>query len=217
MVRDYSDKVALVGSIPTVSIEINLASSSRSKDRSLSNSRGRSITGRGHFIKHLFYGIIKERRFILKAKEKQEARSLRQECGWPLNKISTHLGVAKSSVSLWVRDIELTNAQLEELKNNHRYTDGRHKGALRKREIHLEERKKFQEFGRLKALEKDTFHQAGCMLYWAEGSKSKNMLDFTNSDPNMIKFFLNFLKTYYPNMISRVSFRVQWYKGNGFS
>ncbi len=37
---------------------------------------------------------------------------------------------------------------------------------------------------------------AGIMLYWAEGSKNlkSNMVDFVNSDPNMIKIFLKFLR-----------------------
>jgi len=34
---------------------------------------------------------------------------------------------------------------------------------------------------------------AGCMLYWAEGFKKKNVVDFGNSDANMMKYFLFFL------------------------
>ncbi|MFA4999859.1 MAG: hypothetical protein WC545_00665 [Patescibacteria group bacterium] len=35
---------------------------------------------------------------------------------------------------------------------------------------------------------------AGIMLYWGEGGKTKNMVRFTNSDPEMILTFLNFLR-----------------------
>lgn len=35
---------------------------------------------------------------------------------------------------------------------------------------------------------------AGLMLYWAEGAKGGNTVDFTNSDPGMILIFLNFLR-----------------------
>ena len=31
------------------------------------------------------------------------------------------------------------------------------------------------------------------MLYWAEGAKRRNTLQFTNSDPNMLAFFRRFL------------------------
>lgn len=35
------------------------------------------------------------------------------------------------------------------------------------------------------------------MLYWAEGSKSRNQLRFSNSDPEMVRFFVRFLKAYF--------------------
>jgi len=33
------------------------------------------------------------------------------------------------------------------------------------------------------------------MLYWAEGSRSRNSVYFTNSDPRMVRLFLDFLVT----------------------
>ena len=36
---------------------------------------------------------------------------------------------------------------------------------------------------------------AGCMLFWAEGSRSRNSVYFTNSDPAMMRLFLDFLVT----------------------
>ena len=38
-------------------------------------------------------------------------------------------------------------------------------------------------------------HQAGCMLYWAEGAKSRNSAKFANSDPPMMLLFRRFLTT----------------------
>lgn len=35
---------------------------------------------------------------------------------------------------------------------------------------------------------------AGIMLYWAEGGKSGNVVKFTNSDPEMVRIFLKFLR-----------------------
>jgi len=35
------------------------------------------------------------------------------------------------------------------------------------------------------------------MLFWAEGSKGRNSVGFVNSDPAMIKFFVQFLRTCY--------------------
>ena len=35
------------------------------------------------------------------------------------------------------------------------------------------------------------------MLYWAEGEKDRNALRFYNSDPEMVRFFVFLLKTYF--------------------
>ena len=35
------------------------------------------------------------------------------------------------------------------------------------------------------------------MLYWAEGSKSRNAVQFVNSDPAMVAFFGKFLRDFY--------------------
>jgi hypothetical protein len=35
------------------------------------------------------------------------------------------------------------------------------------------------------------------MLYWAEGAKGRNTVQFVNSDPAMVAFFGRFLRTYY--------------------
>lgn len=50
----------------------------------------------------------------MKLKEKKLARILRKQ-GWSINEIYRKLGVGKSSVSLWVRDIELTFIQKQKL------------------------------------------------------------------------------------------------------
>jgi hypothetical protein len=41
----------------------------------------------------------------------------------------------------------------------------------------------------------DPLHVAGCMLFWAEGSRKRHQVEFTNSDPAMISFFLTFLRS----------------------
>lgn len=49
-------------------------------------------------------------------------------------------------------------------------------------------------------------HIAGCMLYWAEGSKSRNAVKFVNSDPAMVRLFVDFLRGEYG--VSDTSFRI---------
>lgn len=52
----------------------------------------------------------------MKTEQREAARELRRQ-GRSVNEIVRELGVAKSSVSLWVRDVELTAEQQHELHN----------------------------------------------------------------------------------------------------
>ncbi len=59
------------------------------------------------------------------------------------------------------------------------------------------ERAAYQDQGRELARRGDLLHAAGCMLYWAEGSKARNQLQFCNSDPQLVRFFVQFLRQYF--------------------
>jgi transcriptional regulator with XRE-family HTH domain len=52
----------------------------------------------------------------VKTVERDLARELRRTEGLPINEIAQRLGVSKSSVSYWVRDVELTSQQHEALR-----------------------------------------------------------------------------------------------------
>jgi hypothetical protein len=123
---------------------------------------------------------------------REQARQMRLQ-GMSIIKIASILKVAKSSVSLWVRDITLTDQQLEVLQANKGSSGAQNKGSQTNRNRHLELRKIYQEAGRVKAREMRPLHMAGCMLYWAEGAKRRNIY-FANSDPNMNVFFMRFLR-----------------------
>jgi predicted transcriptional regulator len=125
--------------------------------------------------------------------KRDRARELRHQ-GISVREIAKILGAAKSSVSVWVRDIELTPHQLEQLKaQQHRY-GAQNKGSKANRDNHRKLRESFQQEGREKAREKRWLHSVGCMLYWAEGAKHKNKVYFVNSDPNMMTLFIRFLR-----------------------
>lgn len=61
----------------------------------------------------------------------------------------------------------------------------------------------------------DPEHRAGCMLYWAEGSKGRNRVIFTNSDVDMMRLFLRFLREFYDVPDGRVRLSVNCHLGNG--
>jgi hypothetical protein len=53
------------------------------------------------------------------------------------------------------------------------------------------------------------------MLYWAEGSKHRNHVTFTNSDVDMVRFFLCFLRECYEIDDTQVALSVNCHLGNG--
>jgi len=122
-----------------------------------------------------------------------KAKELRSQ-GKSLDFISKELEVSKSSVSLWVRDIELSDGQKEKLLSNksNNFVD---KFSAQKRLDAMSIRRKWQQEGRNKAKENNLLHSMGCMLFWAEGAKNKNSIIFVNSDANMLRLFVRFLKT----------------------
>lgn len=132
----------------------------------------------------------------MKTEEKKKAITLR-ESGLSLNEIVRDLKVAKSSVSLWVRDVKLTPTQLGVLNSkgfsvgvieNRRET--RLLNEKNKRQAVME--KAGEDF---KLLSKSDLKVIGCMLYWAEGGKTqRGSVRFANSDPAMIKIMMRFFR-----------------------
>ena len=152
-----------------------------------------------------------------KPAEREAARRLRAE-GIAYKRIAVRLGVSPSSVFAWTSDIELTPEQKE------RNVSG--PGApwnpedVRRRAVAWAARCRakridFQEEGREAARRGDPLHRTGCMLYWAEGAKSRNMIKFVNSDPNMISVFRRFLIESLEVDAERICFSINVYTNNG--
>jgi transcriptional regulator with XRE-family HTH domain len=135
---------------------------------------------------------------IVKTEERARARELRRSEGWSIKQIARELAVSRSSVSLWVRDIELTEAQRSALLERNPAFNRQNSGWLVVSARRREARLYAQREGRALARRGDALHIAGCMLHWAEGSKSRNALQFCNSDPEMVRFFVSFVRAYFP-------------------
>jgi transposase len=127
-----------------------------------------------------------------------KARQLRAR-GYTYVEIAAELGVSKSSVSLWARDMpragRLSNAEISARKAEGaaRYwaSEGLRRDARRKAITDAAA----AEIGPLSDRE---LLIAGALAYWCEGSKSKpyrrdDRVTFINSDPGLIKFFMRFL------------------------
>ena len=128
---------------------------------------------------------------VVKTDEQRRARELRGQ-GWSIKEIERFLGVSRSSVSSWVRDVPLTPEQRRTLAE--RIRTGPLVAGERKAAPARAVRLAYQQEGRCLARERDGAYAAGCMLYWAEGAKQRNSARVTNSDPALLAYFARFLR-----------------------
>jgi transcriptional regulator with XRE-family HTH domain len=125
------------------------------------------------------------------------ARKLRSDEGLAITEIARRLHVSKSSVSLWVRDIVLSPEQHEALHGANALYFRQAFAHFRRSATFRQQRIRWQVEGRVAAVRGDPRHAAGCMLFWAEGSKSRNAVQLANADPEVIRLFVSFLRGFF--------------------
>jgi hypothetical protein len=138
--------------------------------------------------------------------EQQRARELRAQA-WTLQEIADELGVSRSSVSLWVRDVD--------------FEPKPRKKTARKRGPNKLQRAKQAEIDEMLAWGRDrigtmseaAFLAAGAALYAGEGSKTDGAVKFANSDPRMIEFFCAWLRRFFDLDELRLRLRVYLHQG----
>jgi hypothetical protein len=140
----------------------------------------------------------------LKTAEQQRARELRT-LGWSVKEIERHLGVSRGSVSTCVRDVPLDASARARLSL--RVSQGPIVAAERKRARAQAVRSAYQADGRLRARRGDPSYAAGCMLYWAEGDKCRNAVRLSNSDPDLVAVFVEFLRRHFDVPDDRLTVR----------
>jgi len=128
----------------------------------------------------------------MKFNEKIKAIHLRK-LGKSYGEILKKVKVSKSTLSLWLRDIELTSEQKAELRGRQK---SRYEGAKANQRKRIERTKKIigESKKEAKLFLKNPLFLMGLMLYWAEGSKRGEQINFSNSDPRMIKFMTGWFR-----------------------
>lgn len=131
----------------------------------------------------------------MKKDTKKKALGLRSG-GFSIKEISVLLGVAQSTVSVWVRHVKLGRAAVRRLQKRSKY--GKIRGVEVNKTKHNEVMKKIENkacdvFNRFR-WNKNLGKILSSFLYWCEGSKQENRLCFTNSDAILIKTFLFLLR-----------------------
>jgi transcriptional regulator with XRE-family HTH domain len=140
-----------------------------------------------------------------KVNEQQRARELRAQ-SWTLQDIATELGVSKSSVSVWVRDVEFT-------PNSRRRARRPRPSSLHLRklaEVERFDRDGTSDMGRLTDRE---FLLFGVALYLGEGFKRDGQVSMANTDPEVLRAFVNWLRRFFRVDESRLRVRLYLHDG----
>ncbi|HCE48669.1 MAG TPA: hypothetical protein DEQ86_00560 [Candidatus Jacksonbacteria bacterium] len=131
-----------------------------------------------------------------KIEEKLRAISLRKQ-GYSVNEITSKLGIAKSSISVWVRNVELSQRARERLLK--KISAGRLYAAEMKRNHTRLKLDNYRDVAG-RAMSEIKIDRTLCkilcsLLYWCEGAKNPlSGVSFINSDPNLISTFLYLLR-----------------------
>ena len=145
-----------------------------------------------------------------KVEEQQQARRLRAQA-WTLQEIADELGVAKSSVSLWVRDVTFDPSARRSARTGRRPRGSDH--PLRQRK--LAEIAACDAWGRqqIGALSERDLLIAGAALYAGEGSKTDGAVGFANTNPHMMRLFCSWLRTFFDVDETRLRARLYLHQG----
>jgi transcriptional regulator with XRE-family HTH domain len=141
-----------------------------------------------------------------KLAERERARRLRAT-GLPMAEIAARLGVSRSSVSLWARDVPFEPRQ--------RDPRGRRRApnALQRRKRAEIDRLLAEGRDRVGRLSEREFLLAGVALYAGEGSKRDGNVSFANSDWRMVAFYCSWLRRFFAIDESRLRVRLYLHEG----
>jgi hypothetical protein len=141
------------------------------------------------------------------ASVRNHALRLRMQ-GRSYSEIRKEIKVAKSTLSLWLKNIVISDSAKMRLKNRER--EGSVRGLIKrnKRQTHLaiQRARVAQETGMhaiQASIQKSDLCVIGAVLYWAEGYKrlvirdgrerTGHAISFVNADPQMVRTFVSFL------------------------
>jgi transcriptional regulator with XRE-family HTH domain len=148
-----------------------------------------------------------------KTTEQNRARDLRAQ-GWTYNEICAEVGVSKSSVSLWCRDIPVDrDVWARKLRESRRFGARTRVNSLAVRRQQQIDQLRVAGRERVGRLSEEAFLVAGAALYAGEGSKTDGAVKFANSDPRMILFFISWLRHFFSVDESRLRLRLYLHVG----
>lgn len=145
-----------------------------------------------------------------KLQEQQRARELRAQA-WTLREIADELGVAKSSVSVWVRDVDFDPGARRSRSTGRRPRGTDH--PLRRRK--LAEIAACDAWGReqIGGLDDRDLLIAGTALYAGEGGKTDGSVKFANTNAELMDLFCRWLRHFWDIDETRLRVRLYLHEG----
>lgn len=135
-----------------------------------------------------------------RAKDELHEEAIRlRKTGLSYREIAEQLGVSKSSLSLWLRNIPLSKVHQRLLNARTADAYARRAATMRLRTDRKDSGIRSKAAEEIGAISPRELFIAGVIAYWAEGSKAKPwnrstpQVQFINSDPTMITLFLRWL------------------------
>jgi transcriptional regulator with XRE-family HTH domain len=138
--------------------------------------------------------------------ERERARELRAQ-SWTLQEIATELGVAKGSVSVWVRDVEFTPRPRN-----------RGHSAQRPHPLHMKKLAEIEhcrveaeaEYSEMSVDQLDAFALG---LYAGEGAKTPGAVSMANTNPLLLRLFVDWLRRNFEIDEARLRARLYLHEG----
>lgn len=122
----------------------------------------------------------------------EKAVTLRKS-GYSFGMIREELGIAKGTLSYWLREVPINKINLEVEKRVKLSRMKMAKTKQARQSLEIKQMKK-QGLGEVGTMGKREFWLAGVALYWAEGSKAFEEVTLTNSDPEIVRFYVKWLR-----------------------
>jgi hypothetical protein len=145
---------------------------------------------------------------------RQLAQELRR-LGLSLPQISLVIPASRGTLTDWCREVELTPDEEARLAAHDARQLGRRRAGAKLRKQHTERVKEIKAIAEAEVphLVHDPLWLAGVVAYWAEGSKRSSRLQFANSDPALVAFFITWARKFLGLAMDRFTIMLHLHDG----
>jgi hypothetical protein len=144
-----------------------------------------------------------------KVVEREKAREMRAQ-GAKLKEICEALNVSKSSASVWVRDVEFIKQP--RWLNPNRKPHAQMVAKQKEIAAGIEAGHRY-----FKNMSRKEFFAAGVALYAGEGNKTCSGVGMANTNPDILLFFVNWLREFFDVDESRLKVNIYLHEGHDLS